>query len=77
MNIWVFDTLELCRMRFTTAESDDLDMVEKVKTVRVPQDLRPTNMDDCEGELVITFTGYQRHSIDIKLKQLLKKKQHS
>lgn len=70
MNIWVFETLELCKIHFTPAESNHLDMLEKVKRVRVPQDIRPTNVEDCEGEFVLTFKGIQKESIDIKLRQL-------
>jgi hypothetical protein len=75
MNTWVFETLELCKFRFTAAESDQLDMVEKVKRVRVPQDIKPTNVDDCAGEFVLTFKGIQKESIDIKLRQLQRGKE--
>ena len=59
---------------FTPAESNQLDMLEKVKRIRVPQDIKPTNVDDCTGEFVLTFKGIQKESIDIKLKQLNKGK---
>ena len=59
---------------FTPAESNQLDMLEKVKRIRVPQDIKPTNVDDCVGEFVLTFKGIQKESIDIKLKQLPQKK---
>jgi hypothetical protein len=55
---------------FTPAESKRFDMLEKAKRVRVPQDIRPTNADDCQGEFVLTFKGIQKQSIDIKVKQL-------
>jgi len=74
MNGWVFDTLDLCTIGFTQAESNRLDAAAREKVVRVPQDLRPTNDPDGEGELVLTFKGAEKASVDIKMRLLMKDK---